>query len=40
MDPMLTTAPRKNEANTQVGNFPVVPTKIIGKMNKLRLLKV
>ena len=40
IDPILTTAPRKKEANTQVGNFPVVPTKIIGKMNRLRLLKV
>ena len=34
------TAPRKNEAKTQVGNLPVVPTKISGKMNNDTLANV
>ena len=34
MEPIEQAAPKKNEAKTQVGNLPVFPINIIGKINK------
>jgi hypothetical protein len=38
--PIEHTAPKKNDANTQVGNLPVVPIKIMGNMKRLRFARV
>ena len=40
MEAMEQTAPKKNEAKTQVGNLPVLPIKIIGKINNETLASV
>jgi hypothetical protein len=40
IDPMEQIAPKKKEAYTQVGNDPVLPIKIKGKMNRERFAKV
>ena len=39
-EPMEQAAPRKKEAKTQVGSLPVLPIKIIGKINKETLASV
>ena len=39
-DRLMELQKKKKEVNTHVGSFPVIPTKIIGKMNKLRFARV
>ena len=40
IDPIEQAAPKKKEAKTQVGSFPVLPIKIMGKINKETLASV